>query len=77
MRCSWSSMLGRAGLPPELQKAGALDYLASILSGQGQTLAFQDMFIIGGLVALAAIIPAYILSRTAQAAPATMRPRPA
>jgi DHA2 family multidrug resistance protein len=70
-------MLGRAGLPPELQKAGALDYLASILSGQGQTLAFQDMFIIGGLVALAAIIPAYILSRTAQAAPATMRPRPA
>jgi MFS transporter, DHA2 family, multidrug resistance protein len=56
-------MLARAGLPPEAQKAAALDYLGTVVHGQSSTLAFQDTFIIIAGVAVAALLPAYILSR--------------
>jgi len=57
-------LLQRSGLPHQQQKAGALDYLATMLQSKAQTLAFSDTFIVIGLVALAALIPAAMLSRS-------------
>ena len=54
-------MMQKSGLPFQQQKAGALEYLATILHGKAQMLAFQDTFIIVGVVAL---IPAAMLSRS-------------
>jgi hypothetical protein len=57
-------LLQRSGLPHQQQKAGALDYLASMLQTNAQMLAFSDTFIVVGAVALAALIPAAMLSRS-------------
>ena len=59
-------LLQRSGLPHQQQKAGALDYLASILQTNAQMLAFSDTFIVIALVALAALLPAALLSRSQQ-----------
>jgi EmrB/QacA subfamily drug resistance transporter len=57
-------LMQRSGLPYQQQKAGALEYLGTILHGKAEMLAFQDTFIIVGVVALAALIPAAMLSRS-------------
>jgi DHA2 family multidrug resistance protein len=57
-------MMQKSGLPFQQQKAGALEYLSTILHGKAQMLAFQDTFIIVGVVALVALIPAAMLSRS-------------
>jgi hypothetical protein len=56
-------MLQRAGLPFQQQKAGALEYLGTILNTSAQSMAFSDTFIVVGAVALIALIPAAMLSR--------------
>jgi len=57
-------LMQRSGLPYQQQKAGAYDYLGVILQAKAQMLAFSDTFIIIGLVALLALIPAAMLSRS-------------
>jgi EmrB/QacA subfamily drug resistance transporter len=57
-------LMQRSGLPYQQQKAGAYEYLASILSAKAQMLAFSDTFIVVGVVALVALIPAAMLSRS-------------
>lgn len=57
-------LMQRSGLPFQQQKAGALDYLASMLHAKAQMMAFSDTFIVVGVVALAALIPAAMLSRS-------------
>lgn len=57
-------LMQRSGLPLQQQKAGAYEYLASILQAKAQMMAFSDTFIIVGLVALAALVPAAMLSRS-------------
>jgi hypothetical protein len=47
-----------------VQRSGALEYLASIINGQSQMLAFQDTYIIVAGVALAAMLPAWLLSQS-------------
>jgi predicted MFS family arabinose efflux permease len=66
-------LLSRAGLPHQVQRSGALEYLGSIVQGQSLSLAFQDTFIVGAIVALVALLPAFMLSRS-QSQPT---PRPA
>jgi DHA2 family multidrug resistance protein len=56
-------LLQRAGLPFQQQKAGALEYLATILNTNAQSMAFSDTFIVVGAVSLIALIPAAMLSR--------------
>ena len=70
-------LLARAGLPETIQKSGALEYLGGIVQGQSLSLAFQDTFIIGAIVALAAVPPAFLLSRSQrqQSVDRTMAPR--
>jgi DHA2 family multidrug resistance protein len=57
-------LLQRSGLPYQQQKAGALEYLGGMLHAEAQTMAFSDTFIVVGVVALAALIPAAMLSRS-------------
>jgi EmrB/QacA subfamily drug resistance transporter len=57
-------LLQRSGLPFQQQKAGAYEYLASILQAKAEMLAFSDTFIVVGVVALVALIPAAMLSRS-------------
>ncbi len=57
-------LLQRAGLPFQHQKAGALEYLSTMLQDQAQMLAFSDTFIVIGVVALLALAPAAMLSRS-------------
>jgi len=57
-------LMQRSGLPYQQQKAGAYEYLASILQAKAEMLAFSDTFIVVGVVALVALIPAAMLSRS-------------
>lgn len=57
-------LMAKAGLPEQVQRSGALEYLASIINGQSQMLAFQDTYIIVAGVALAAMLPAWLLSQS-------------
>jgi len=57
-------LLQRSGLPFQQQKAGALEYLGTILNINAQSMAFSDTFIVVGAVALLALIPAAMLSRS-------------
>jgi DHA2 family multidrug resistance protein len=57
-------LLRDAGLPHQAQKAGALDYLGTVVHAKAQMLAFSDTFIIIGVVSLAALLPAFLLSRS-------------
>ena len=57
-------LLRAAGLPEQLQRAGALEYLGTVVQAQSLALAFQDTFIVVAAVALLALLPAWILSRS-------------
>lgn len=53
-----------SGLPLQQQKAGAYEYLGTMLNAKAQTMAFSDTFIVVGMVGLLALIPAAMLSRS-------------
>jgi DHA2 family multidrug resistance protein len=57
-------LMQRSGLPYQQQKAGALEYLGTMMHAEAQTMAFSDTFIVVGGVALLALIPAAMLSRS-------------
>jgi hypothetical protein len=58
------SLLARAGIPEELQGAGALHFLGKVIHAQAYTMGFRDSFLIIGIVYVLAIIPAWIMART-------------
>ena len=53
-----------SGLPLQQQKAAAYEYLGQMLHAKAEMLAFSDTFIVIGIVALVALIPAAMLSRS-------------
>ncbi len=57
-------LLQRSGLPYQQQKAGAFEYLGSMVQAKAEMMAFSDTFIIIGVVSLVALIPAAMLSRS-------------
>lgn len=57
-------LLRQAGLPHQAQRGGALERLGETIDAQAQILAFSDTFIAIGAVALAALLPALMLSRS-------------
>jgi DHA2 family multidrug resistance protein len=57
-------LMQRSGLPFQQQKAGAYEYLGAMLQAKAEMLAFSDTFIVVGLVALLALVPAAMLSRS-------------
>jgi EmrB/QacA subfamily drug resistance transporter len=58
------TLLRAAGLPDQAQRAGALEYLGTVVQAQSQALAFQDTFMIVAVVALLALLPAWVLSNS-------------
>jgi MFS family permease len=56
-------LLERAGASPELQSAGALNFLGRVVYQQASTLAFRDCFLIVTLVFMLALIPAWLMGR--------------
>jgi MFS family permease len=57
-------LMQRSGLPFQQQKAGAYEYLGAMLFAKAEMLAFSDTFIVVGVVAALALLPAAMLSRT-------------
>ena len=57
-------LLQRSACRFSSRRAGALEYLATMLQSNAQMLAFSDTFIVVGVVALAALVPAAMLSRS-------------
>lgn len=59
-------LMQRSGLPFQQQKAAAQEFLGTMVNTQAQMLAFSDTFIVIAIVALLALIPAAMLSRSQQ-----------
>ncbi|MFO1080473.1 MAG: DHA2 family efflux MFS transporter permease subunit [Reyranellaceae bacterium] len=57
-------LMQRSGLPFQQQKAATFEYLGAMVYAKAQMLAFSDTFIVVGIVALVALIPAAMLSRS-------------
>src|SRR6478609_1543021 len=57
-------MVQAKGLPSQQQKAGAYDYLGTLVFAKAEMLAFSDTFIVIGAVGLVALAPAAMLSRS-------------
>ncbi len=57
-------MLKLAGLPEQVQRANAIDYLGSMVQAQSLMLAFQDSFLLLAGVILLAVPPALVLSQS-------------
>lgn len=58
------SLLARAGIPEELQGAGALHFLGKVIYAQAYTMGFRDSFLVVAIVYVLAIIPAWIMARS-------------
>ena len=54
-------LLGSAGMTPQDQAAGALNYLSSVIQAQANTLGFQDTFLAISVVAFIAAWPAWLI----------------
>jgi len=61
-------ILARAGVPPDVQSAGALDYLGRVVYAQAYTMGFRDSFLIVAIVFVLGLIPAWIMGREKPAA---------
>jgi EmrB/QacA subfamily drug resistance transporter len=57
------ALLARAGVPEDLQAAGALHYLGRVIYAQAYTMGFRDSFLITAIVFTFALIPAWIMGR--------------
>lgn len=57
-------LFGEIGLPAAEQDRMALSYLGQMLYAQARTLAFQDTFMVIGVVAVVALVPAWAMSRS-------------
>ena len=60
---SLEQLLAQSGAPPDLQSAGALNYLGQVLYAQAYTLGFRDCFMIVTVVFMLALIPAWLMGR--------------
>jgi len=59
-------LLAQAGVPPDLQSAGALHFLGRVVYAQAYTLGFRDCFMIVTLVFMLALIPAWVMGKKAR-----------
>ena len=59
-------LLEQAGASPDLQSAGALNFLGRVVYQQASTLAFRDCFLIVTVVFMLALIPAWLMGRSAR-----------
>lgn len=57
-------LLAQAGVPQDLQMAGALHFLGRVIHAQAYTMGFRDSFLIVAVVFTLALVPAWIMGRT-------------
>lgn len=57
-------LLAQAGVPQDLQMAGALHFLGRVVHAQAYTMGFRDSFLIVAVVFTLALVPAWIMGRT-------------
>lgn len=57
------ALLARAGVPEDLQGAGALNFLGKVVYAQAYTMGFRDSFLVVGIVYVLGVIPAWIMAR--------------
>jgi DHA2 family multidrug resistance protein len=55
------ALLAQAGVAPDIQNAGALNYLGKVVYAQASTLGFRDSFIVCAIIFTVALIPAWIM----------------
>lgn len=60
---SIQALLAQAGVPENLQAAGAMNYLSKLLYAQAYTMGFRDSFLVVALVFVFALIPAWLMGR--------------
>ena len=58
------NILAQGGVSPDMQMAGALDYLGRVVYAQAYTQGFRDSFLICALAFALALIPAWMMGRT-------------
>jgi MFS transporter, DHA2 family, multidrug resistance protein len=63
---SVEQVLAASGVPEAHQTPGALHYLGQVVYAQANMLGFQETFMAAGIVALCAVVPAWIMGRTRQ-----------
>jgi EmrB/QacA subfamily drug resistance transporter len=57
------ALLARAGIPEDLQMAGALNYLGRVIHAQAYTAGFRDSFLMVAIIFTLALIPAWMMGR--------------
>lgn len=57
-------LLMQAGVPPDLQLSGALDFLDRVVYAQAYTFGFRDSFLVVAIVFTLALIPAWIMGKS-------------
>ncbi len=60
---SIQALLAQAGVPDDLQSAGALHYLGRVIYAQAYTMGFRDSFLVVALIFTFALIPAWLMGR--------------
>ena len=60
---SIQAMLAQAGVPENLQAAGAMNYLGRLIYAQAYTMGFRDSFLVVGVIFVFALIPAWVMGR--------------
>ncbi len=56
-------LLAQAGVPEDMQMAGALNYLGRVIHAQAYTLGFRDSFLMIAVIFTLALIPAWVMGR--------------
>jgi predicted MFS family arabinose efflux permease len=56
-------VLAQAGVPEDMQAAGALNYLGRLVHAQAYTMGFRDSFLVVAIVFIVALIPAWMMGR--------------
>lgn len=60
---SIQALLAQAGVPEDMQAAGALNYLGRVIYAQAYTLGFRDSFLVVAVIFTLALIPAWMMGR--------------
>ena len=66
MRDRLMQLLGEAGVPEPVRDSGAFHYLGEVIYAQASTLGFQDAYFLLALIAIAGLIPAWVLARASK-----------
>ena len=56
-------IFAQAGLPPDIQTAGAMHFLGRVVHAQAYTMGFRDSFLVVAIIFTVGLIPAWVMGR--------------